>query len=802
MNKFIPLFLGLMFPLAGALADDFTDQAVEFCRSKGGAYSMGSMVEEGDKYCRQVTCKKTNGPDGRLQIPDGAAGPEANVEATKRVCISKSIVDGNFNTAGAGNSSGSASGSQSGSQSGAAGGSASGSASGSQSGAAGGSASGSASGAQSGVASGAAAGAGGAGGDGAIYCEELEGVGRIEPGGLCYNECKPKVGWKFWEGKKSGFERKSCIECLLKYPGVYRVKKEYLPKDKDGRVIGDRGVELGRGVAVRTGVIVCKDASGKIVTINGSVCPSGMTVYTNGGAVGGGGVGIAGGVGVGGGVGIAGGVAGGSVGGVNVGIAGGMGGGIGGGAGVQLPAYCNSTKQKDIEKCQEWMQQNRRFLCSSSANPSLCMGGADADIMARYDINNCVNCGAGGRRQSTLSGIAEIVGAIAPPLAMFGSAYVGAKAHQRSNEAWAGAAAAGFEQCRLDHNNYYQYLSANELPGLTPAQQQAMNCNGFGLHGYAGLQNPGLGGWYGAGYTPGFIGGMMGPYGGYNPYGMGGGYVGGAVGGMVGGIGMAGGMAGGYPGGYAGGMVGGYPGGMAGGMVGGMAGGFPGGYAGGYAGGYPGGMAGGAVNGISIAGGFNGGYAGGFAGGMAGGMAGGFPGGYAGGMAGGYPGGYAGGMAGGGYPGGFAGGMAGGAVNGISIAGGVGIAGGMNGGYAGGHMAGGYTPGGYAGGYMAGGMNGGYPGGYAGGGYAAGGYAGGMAGGMAGGFAGGFAGGADYGASQQAANYDRMMQQQGTAFQMGMGGMGGVGGYGSAGFHPANAGFSIGGHFGGGFGGW
>jgi hypothetical protein len=98
MKKFIPLFFGLMLPLAGAIADDFTTEAIEFCKSKGGSYSMGSMVEEGDKYCRQVTCKKTNNAEGKYEIPEGAPGPEANVEATKRVCIAKSIVDGNFNT--------------------------------------------------------------------------------------------------------------------------------------------------------------------------------------------------------------------------------------------------------------------------------------------------------------------------------------------------------------------------------------------------------------------------------------------------------------------------------------------------------------------------------------------------------------------------------------------------------------------------------------------------------------------------------------------------------------------------------
>lgn len=766
MNKIIPLFLGLMFPLAGALADTFTDEAVEFCRSKGGSYSMSSMVEEGDNYCRQVTCRKTN--SDKYELKDGDKGPEANVEATKRVCIKKSVVDGNFESSGAGNSAGSTSGSTSG----AAGGSTSGATSGSGSGSAGGATSGSTSGSGSTAGSGATSGSGSGNGD-AYYCEELEGEGRILPGSLCYNECRPKRDWKtLWTQKKSGFERKSCVECLLRYPGVYKVKREYLPVDKDGHVIGDVSVDLGKGVTVKTGVIVCKDSKGNIINVNGSSCPTGTTIVTGG--AGGGGTLVVGG-------GIVGGAVGGAVGGNGNGMNGGAGGGIsvGGsiGGGVQLPSYCHSSKQKDIDKCNEWMQANKRFLCSSSGNPSLCMGGEYNEIMARYDTQNCVNCQVGGRQQSTLSGIAEIVGAIAPPLAHFGAAYVGARAHERSNEAWAGAATAGFEQCRLNQANYLQYLSSNELPGLTPAQQSQMNCNGFQLSGYAGLQNPGLNGYYGAGYTPGFMGGMMGPYGGYNPYG-GGGYVGGAVGGAVGGYvgGMNGGMAGGYPGGYPGGMVGGY------------------------------------VNGISIAGGINGGgYPGGYAaGGYVGGMAGGYPGGYAaggyvGGMAGGYPGGYATGGYVGGMNGGMNGGYVGGMVNGISIAGGYN--GGYQGGYANGGYAGGYaTGGGFAGGY-AGGMNGGYTGGYMAGGQVGGGYAGGYVGGYAGGGygAGGYGGGyGDLGNSQQAANYDRMMQQQGTSYQMGMGGLGGGGytGYNSASMYPSNMGFGLSGQigFGGSFG--
>lgn len=75
MKKFIPLLLGLMLPLAGAFADTFVEEAVSFCKSKGGAYTFGDMITEGNNYCRQVTCKKTTSE--RYEIPEGEEGPEA-----------------------------------------------------------------------------------------------------------------------------------------------------------------------------------------------------------------------------------------------------------------------------------------------------------------------------------------------------------------------------------------------------------------------------------------------------------------------------------------------------------------------------------------------------------------------------------------------------------------------------------------------------------------------------------------------------------------------------------------------------
>lgn len=709
MNKFIPLFLGLMFPVAGAMANSFTDEAVEFCRSKGGSYVLGTQVEEGDNYCRQVTCKKTNAADGRYEIPEGATGPEANVEATKRVCLPKSQVDGQWTNAG--------------STSGSAGGSNSGSNGGANSGSAGGSSGGKGS-------AGSGSGSGGSvSDDGGIFCETKDGQTlAIGEGHACYHSCKAKGIWPF---RKKGLERKECVECLM--------GKGY---DFPDSVKREAGVVMVGGVSVK----VCRDANGREISrdANGN-CPSGGSVSSSGTIN----VGFGNGGSRGGSVG-----AGGSI---SVGGVGGVGGGVSGG--VTLPEFCHSTKKKDIEECEAWMQRNKRFLCSSSANPSVCMGGADIEISSRYSAD-CINCQAGSRQQSTLSGWAEIIGAIAPPLAHFGAAYVGAKAYQKSNEAWAGAAVAGFEQCRLDHNNYYQYLAANELPGLTPAQQQAMNCNGFNLGMYGGLQNPMLNGWYGAGYTPGFIGGMLGPYGGYNPYGMGGGIVGGIVGGITGGLTggyVGGGYVAGYPGGVVGGIVGniGIAGGVTGGYVGGAYPGYVGGYVtGGYVGGYPG-VAGGYVTGGSI-----GGIVGNI--GLVGGVVSGYNGGYTG-----YPG-VAGGYVTGGYVGGYPG-YTGGYVNGGAFVtgGGIGIAGGytgLTGGYvAGGYAAGGYAAGGYAGGYVAGG-------------------------GM------GVAGGIQ--ASQGAAGIDSILQQQGAAYQMGnMSGYGYTGAYGAGGY-PLNAGLTIGGQLG------
>jgi hypothetical protein len=773
MKKFFPVLLGLMLPLASAMADSFVDEAVSFCRSKGGDYTMADMVPEGDKYCRQVTCRRTT--SDRYEIPGGAPGPEANVEATKKVCVPKSQIDGNFepgrNQSGSqsGAQSGSQSGAQSGSQSGAQSGSQSGAQSGSQSGAQSGSQSGAQSGSQSGAQSGSQSGAQSGGNGGAdgyrIICDELEVPLDIYPGDRCWNACKPRRGFLGILGpKKEGGERESCLKCLrINNPNA---------RWKDAR----GGVRV-QGVTVGTGRLICRreGINGSTFEHNGTTCPSGsvivngQVVSTGNGGNGNGGNGT---------IVIQGGIAAGGNGG-NGGVV--ISGGGSGSAG--LPAICQSTRRADQEACDLWIRNNARFNCSVNGN----CGGVEGSVRSRYD-QDCYggNCAPGSRQQSTLSGIAEIAGAIAPPLAALGIGYFQSRAYERGQQAWAGAAAVGFEQCQISQNNYLQYTAANELPGITPEQQRQMGCNGFGLGQFAGMGGQ-FGGLYGAGYSPGFIGGMMGPYGGYNPYGGGGGWSGGFAGGF------AGGMQGGFQGGmYQGGMYpagGGFAqgislaGGIAGGMYnGGMQGGFQGGM---YQGGFQGGMYQGGFQGGMYQGGFQGGiYQGGFQGGIyQGGFQGGiYQGGFQGGMM--YP---AGGMAGGMYNGGFQGGgfQGGGFAQGVSIAGGF-----QGGGFQGGGFQGGYNPygGGGIGGWGSGiGTGYGYPG-------AGGGYFGG---------AGGF--GNSGALSGQTANYDAMLQQRGLAYNMGQMSQGGMGGYGAAGYGPMNlgaqlgGGFQFGGQFGGGF---
>lgn len=406
---------------------------------------------------------------------------------------------------------------------------------------------------------------------------------------------------------------------------------------------------------------------------------------------------------------------------------------------IDLPPYCLDPKDRlDRENCEKWMKVNRHD-CSSSSRTSSCIGDdRHYDITSRGD-RDCPggNCrgGRGSRGGGGNAWLGDALGALFTAGGQVGSAYFHGRAQERSAQAWAGAAEAGFEQCAISQNNYLTYLSANELPAMSPDQRNAMNCNGYQLGAYGGLGAGGLGGYYGAGYTPGMIGGMIGPYGQYNPYGYGG-VVGGAVGGIA---------QGGYVAGYG---QGGY---------------VQGGYVNGYG---AGGVIGGAINGAVQGGGY---VAGTYA-------QGGYVNGYG---AGGYVNGYA--------AGGFA---AAGYNSGYGLAqGGYGLA-------QGGYIAAGYGQGGFQGGFNP--YGGGIGGGYGGFGSGTGNY-GGFGGYNGFGQGTGYYGAnpqMDYSASMNASNYDRMLQNQGVSYQMGAGGGGFGGGYGAAGYSPLNAGFTLGANFG------
>jgi hypothetical protein len=762
------LLLSLVSLLSFTAHAAFEDEAYAFCTSKGGVKELGAPFAKDGQTCRNAICKKSsdgqevNTSDVNLQ---SANIPYAYAGAIITRCVSDSVFEEQGSQSGS--QSGAQSGSQSGSQSGAQSGSQSGSQSGAQSGSQSGAQSGRGGGEDQRVQGGAQSGSGG--GDG-YYCEDLGDY--IYDNHPCYNRCKKTWGF-FGIWSEEGTERRSCRECLgirSSADGVY--------------VRGSGSVRVAGGAA--GGVYVQGGNQGGGQGQGGN---QGGVIHVQGGNQGGG----------------------------NGGTGDGMITVVVDGISYRIPGHCVNGDGSVKSSCRGYLTAEYRIgggsgRCEYSSDDRGCIGGNDYDVIVSRNQTgaDCVNCQASNRGgQHWLSGVAEIVGAIAPPLAQFGIAYVQSNAYVDAQQAWAGAAETGFEQCRLSQEAYLQYLQTNELPGMTPEQQAAQRCNGYSLGGFAGMGGQygnGFGGfgnpYIGGGYSGGFMGGMMGPYGGYNPYGQGG-MVGGIVGGgMVGGGGLVGGIY--AAGGMQGGMVGGYPGGMAGGYAGGMAGGYVGG---GYAGGMQGGFVGGAYQVGGIAGG---GYVGG---------------GYAGGMQGGYVGGgYAGGMQGGYVGGRYAGGIAGGAVG--SIVGGIagGYAGGMQGGYVGGGYAGGLQGGFQGGGYVGGGFQGG---GFQGGGIVGGAYivAGAGGGGGYGGYpgqggwgsgtipgyggnggywgaTGGYGGQQMYMQNQQAAAIGSNYQQQALAEQFGMasnnlgnfagaGYGGGYGGYGSAGFAPGNLSASI-----------
>jgi hypothetical protein len=571
-----------------------------------------------------------------------------------------------------------------------------------------------------------------------LICSTVDGDMSIANGDECYKKCTS--GGFLGLGKRhADTSKKSCVECLM--------GKGYdFPDDVKRRA----GV-----VMVRVQMRECKDIDGNVVSrvpVNRN-CPtpgrggSDVTIVRGGNSSGNG---NGGGNGQG-----------------NGGGNGSIGGGVTVGGSSDYPDFCRSDRRSDRTLCQNWMASHNRFGCSSGSNCDI-----DTSRSSSSSSRDCPDCEAS-RRSRSGSSFGETLVGLAGFLAPVGVAALQGNAQIKSARAFADAQKYGYEQCRGGQQDYLTYLSSNELPGMTPEQKAAQNCNGYNQSAFTGYG--GLGGLGGLGYSNGFLGGMGGPYGGYNPYGGGGigigvggtisgaigGYIGGSIGSAIGGYGQIAGSISGYG-------VGGYIGQIGGGGYGQIAGGGYGQISGYGVGGYIGQIGGGGYG--QIGGGY--GQISGY--GQIGGS------------------GLIGGVSligGGGY-----GQLAGyGQISGYGVGG---IAGYGNGGI-GGYGPGGYGQGGYGqiGGYGQGGYGqiGGYgQGGYGQiGGYGQGGY--GQIGGYGQGGYGQIGGYNTFGASSQAANRDALLQQQGASYQMsamggsaltspyGIGGLS-ASGYGSFGF--------------------
>ena len=224
-------------------------------------------------------------------------------------------------------------------------------------------------------------------------------------------------------------------------------------------------------------------------------------------------------------------------------------------------------------------------------------------------LENCVNCERNNNKTNWGETIVGSLAFLAQPLSSFFSNREWARAHRGVGEARYGAyakhadALKQFPQACV--NGFNSYLGHREQLGINSAlsvqgagsffdkcgsMSRYAGFNGLFGNGYAGHGNA----WRGAGYTPGFLSGIIGPpFGGGSgfpfPGGMGGG-MGGRFpfpGGMGGGIHIGGGGRFPFPGGMGGGMGGRFPfpGGMGGGMGGRFS--FPGGMGGGMGGGFP-----------------------------------------------------------------------------------------------------------------------------------------------------------------------------------------------------------------------
>lgn len=256
-------------------------------------------------------------------------------------------------------------------------------------------------------------------------------------------------------------------------------------------------------------------------------------------------------------------------------------------------------------------------------------GGGDLDVgiygssdyvSSRNSDPDCYECTIyRGYQESRASGTADIItaigygiGQIAQPAAQVWSNHIWANAYEDVQSNWALTARKAQNQCTQRYDNYLSHIDSY---GGSPVEADdaialSRTCNGVPTYAYAGMGGMSGAGMYGgvgnawtsAGYSPGFISGMMGPYGtngginlGMSYPGYGYGYPSSGVG-----FGMSGYMgAGGFPSYLAGTYgMGGYMG----------AGGYGNsGYGAGY-GSYPYGSSGGFSGGISIGIGTGAGY--------------------------------------------------------------------------------------------------------------------------------------------------------------------------------------------------
>ena len=168
----------------------------------------------------------------------------------------------------------------------------------------------------------------------------------------------------------------------------------------------------------------------------------------------------------------------------------------------------------------------RLFSCAAGESERECLGDdLYYQLMVEGDWENCIHCDRRTYRRSSGSSvgewgtaIAQVAGAILPPLAYYHGQRVSANAYLQSNLAYANAATSGFENCRQMQTSYVDqmttYISANELPDrdITVPTCQGYNLNAYAGGGWNGSMY-GRGIWGGSGYSPGFMAGMQGPYG-------------------------------------------------------------------------------------------------------------------------------------------------------------------------------------------------------------------------------------------------------------------------------------------------